>query len=105
LAAVGQPGLFDGALLAGNVMDFVLAGVRVKVLERVAAHLRPEGFLVVGCRTDRGFSPNELDHALPSCGLVLELRFSAWQLRPWQPDATFCVSILRRTAAPLSPAA
>lgn len=99
LAAMGEPEPFDGALIAGNVLDFVTDGARATVIERVAAHLREDGFLVVGCRTDRGFTPEDLDTALPHAGLVLEQRFATWDLRPWQPGGGFCVSVARRVAA------
>lgn len=95
LAAMGEPEPFDGALIAGNVMDFVTDGDRAAVVERVAAHLRRDAFLVVGGRADAGFSPADLDAALPDAGLVLEHRFATWDLRPWRADAPFCVSVAR----------
>jgi len=69
---------------------------RPAVIARIAAHLRPDGFLVVGSRTGREYTPEDLDSALPDAGLVLEHRFSTFDLRPWQPGADFCVSITRR---------
>jgi len=99
LAALGEPEPFDGALLAGNVMDFVTDGDRAMVLERVAAHLREDAFLVVGCRTTQAFTVEDLDAALPGAGLLLEQRFSTWDLRPWRADASFCVSVARRPRA------
>ncbi|WP_340540919.1 class I SAM-dependent methyltransferase [Nocardioides sp. GXZ039] len=96
LAASGQPEPFDGAFIAGNVMDFVTEADRATVIERVAAHLRADGFLVVGCRTSQGFTPADLDAALPVAGLTLEQRFATWDLRPWRADAEFCVSVARR---------
>lgn len=65
LAALGEAEKFDGALIVGNVMDFVTRQFRMTVLERVAAHLRPDAFGVIGCRTDRGFGADDLDTALP----------------------------------------
>ncbi|HEY0952376.1 class I SAM-dependent methyltransferase [Nocardioides sp.] len=96
LAALGEDEPFDGAMLVGNVMDFVPPEHRPAVIARIAAHLRPDGFLVVGSRTAREYTPEDLDAALPDAGLVLEHRFSTFDLRPWQPGAAFCVSILRR---------
>jgi SAM-dependent methyltransferase len=94
-AGIAEP--FDGALLAGNVMAFVTPADRARVVERVAAHLRGDGFLAVGCRTDQGFGADELDAALPGAGLRLEHRFTTWDLRPWRADAPFCVSIARKS--------
>ena len=93
-AGVAEP--FDGALLAGNVMDFVPAEHRAAALARVAAHVVPDGFVLLGCRVGRGFTPAELDALAPGAGLVLEQRFATWDLRPWRPDSHFSVSVLRR---------
>jgi len=96
LPASGEPEPFDGALIAGNVMDFIGPGHQSEAIRRVAAHLRVGGFLVIGCRVTRGFTPEDLDAALPSAGLRLEHRFATWDLAPWQADADFAVSVLRR---------
>ena len=85
-------------MIVGNVMDFVPPEHQASVIERLAAHLRPDAFLVVGSRVDRGFTPGVLDAALPGAGLTLEQRFSTYDLRPWRPDSGFCVSIARRPA-------
>lgn len=95
LAAQGQEEPFDGVLVAGNVMDFIGEGYRAEALRRLAAHVRTGGFMVVGCRVERGFTPGELDAALPGTGMVLEHRFATWDLRPFQPHSEFCVSVLR----------
>lgn len=104
LPARGEPQRFDGALLAGNVMDFIPAQHQAEALRRVAAHLVPDGFVVVGCRVGRGFTPADLDAATPAAGLRLEQRFATWDLRPWAPDSDFCVSVLRRRSATQEPA-
>ena len=96
LAAQGEPDAFDGALLAGNVMDFIPGLHRAEALLRVAAHVRPGGFVLLGCRTVRGFTPEELDALLPGTGLRLEHRFATWDLRPWRDGAPFAVTVLRR---------
>ena len=69
------------------------------VLAAVARHLRPGGFLVVGCRVVRGFTPADLDVTAGPAMLTLAQRFTTWDLRPWSPDAEFCVSVLRRNFA------
>lgn len=95
LPSLGEAEPFDGAMVVGNVMDFVTPEAQPRVIERLAAHLRPDGFLVVGCRLARGFTPDDLDAALPDAGLILEQRFATYDLRPWRADSTFCVSVLR----------
>lgn len=96
LPAQGEPEPFDGALLAGNVMDFIPADHQAEALRRVAGHVAPDGFVVIGCRVGRGFTPQDLDAASPGAGLRLEHRFATWDLRPWTARSDFCVSVLRR---------
>lgn len=86
----------DAAVLAGNVLVFVAPGSEVQVLSRVAAHVRPDGFVVTGFATDREYPVETFDRDCVAAGLVLEHRFSTWDLRPWQPDAGFAVTVLRR---------
>jgi hypothetical protein len=97
LGAVGEAEPFDGALLAGNVLDFLPVEHRGPALRGVAAHVAAGGFVLVGCRVTRGFTPTDLDDLLPPAGLRLEHRFATWDLKPWDQDATFSVSVLRRT--------
>ena len=96
LAALGEPEPFDGVLVAGNVMDFVAEPYRAQVVMRLAEALRPGGFVLLGGRATRGFTPQDLDATLPAAGLRLEQRFATWDLRPWTPGAPFCVSVLRK---------
>lgn len=92
----GEP--FDAAVLAGNVMTFVAPGTERAVLRHVAAHLRPDGVLVVGFGTDRGYPLADFDADTAAAGLHREHRFATWDLRPWHPDADFAVTVLRRPA-------
>jgi SAM-dependent methyltransferase len=96
LAAAGETEPFDAAVVAGNVMPFVAPGTEPVVLARIAAHLRGDGLLVVGFGLDRGYALAEFDAHAAAAGLVLEHRFATWDLRPWQPDAPFAVTVLRR---------
>ncbi|MFT4083834.1 MAG: class I SAM-dependent methyltransferase [Nocardioides sp.] len=96
LASHGEAEPFDGAFLVGNVLAFVTPEHRASVVRRVAAHLRPDGFLLVGCRTDQGVTADVLDAALADTDLRLEQRFATYDLRRWHADAGFCVSVARR---------
>lgn len=96
LAALGQPALFDAAVLAGNVLAFVAPATEGVVLARVAAHVRPDGVVVTGLGSDRGYPVDALAADAEAAGLVVEHRFATWELRPWQEDADFCVTVLRR---------
>ncbi|WP_327653158.1 class I SAM-dependent methyltransferase [Micromonospora aurantiaca] len=98
LAAQGEAEPFDAAVLAGNVMVFVAPGTERDVLARVAAHVHPDGLVVVGFGTDRGYPVADLDADAVAAGLRPEHRFATWDLRPWRDDADFAVSVLRRPA-------
>ncbi|MFI7213323.1 class I SAM-dependent methyltransferase [Micromonospora maritima] len=98
LPGQGEPEPFDAAVVAGNVMTFVAPGTEPVVLARIAAHVRPDGLVVVGFGTDRGYPVAELDADAVAAGLRLEHRFATWDLRPWRDDAEFAVTVLRRPA-------
>jgi SAM-dependent methyltransferase len=98
LPAQGEPEPFDAVVLAGNVLAFVAEGTEPLVLQRLGAHLRPDGFLVVGLGTDRGYPVDRLDADAAAAGLVREHRFATWDLRPWRDEADFAVSVFRRPA-------
>ncbi|KKJ94633.1 bifunctional 2-polyprenyl-6-hydroxyphenol methylase/3-demethylubiquinol 3-O-methyltransferase UbiG [Micromonospora sp. HK10] len=98
LPAQGEPEPFDAALIAGNVMVFVAPGTEPDVLARVAAHVRPDGLVVVGFDTGRGYPLADLDAHAAAAGLRLEHRFATWDLRPWHDDADWAVTVLRKPA-------
>ena len=94
LASMGEPEPFDAIVVAGNVLAFVAPDTEVQVLKRLAAHLVPGGFVIAGFHTER-YDIAEFDRHLAEAGFVLEHRFATWDLRPWQKDAEFAVSVLR----------
>ena len=96
LPSHGDPAPFDAAVMAGNVMLFVAEATEVQVLRRVAAHLRPDGFAVIGFAAGRGYELPDFDQHAAAAGLVAEQRFATWDLRPWRSDSPFSVSVLRR---------
>ena len=83
-------------MLAGNVMVFLAPGSERAVLERLAAHVRPDGVIVTGFATDREYTVTAFDADCAAAGLRLEHRFATWDLRPWHDDASWAVSVLRR---------
>jgi SAM-dependent methyltransferase len=95
LAAMGEPEPFDGAVLAGNVIVFVAPGSETAVLTRVGAHVRPEGFVVVGFHVDRHLTLDAFDEHVTGARLRVEHRFATWDLRAWHDRADFAVSVLR----------
>jgi 2-polyprenyl-3-methyl-5-hydroxy-6-metoxy-1,4-benzoquinol methylase len=98
LAAVGEPEPFDAAVLAGNVMVFLATGTEAAALRRVAAHVRPDGFVVTGFHVDRELTLDAFDRAVDEAGLRHEHRFATWDLRAWHDGADFAVTVLRTPA-------
>jgi len=94
LPALGYREPFDVVVAAGNVMAYVEAGTEVQVLTRLRLHLAAEGRAVIGFHTDR-YAIADFDEHLTLAGFVLEQRFATWNLRPWQEQAEFSVSVLR----------
>jgi SAM-dependent methyltransferase len=86
---------FDAAVIAGNVMVFVAPGSEAAVLTRVAAHVKPDGAVVVGFRLDLHYTLDAFDADLETAGLSVEQRFATWDLRPLTDDAAFAVTIAR----------
>ena len=89
---------FDAAVVAGNVLVFVAPGSERQVLARLAAHVRPDGFVVTGFATDRTYRLAAFDADCAAVGLSMEHRFATWDLRPWRDDAPWAVTVLRRPA-------
>lgn len=95
LPAMGEPEPFAAAVLAGNVMVFVAPGTEADVLRRVAAHVVPDGVIVVGFHTNRDLTLGHFDACGEEAGLRIEHRFATWDLRAWRDDADFAVTVLR----------
>ncbi len=94
LTSIGESELFDAAVLAGNVMAFVAIGSEIQVLSNVRAVLKPDGFAVVGFHTDCYEIPL-FDSHISAAGFILESRFATWDLRPWNSESDFTVTVLR----------
>lgn len=99
LPARGVPEPFDVIVSAGNVMTFLAASTRDEVLRRLAAHLRPNGRLVVGFGAGRGYEFSAFLADAGRAGLEPDLLLSTWDLRPWGEDSDFLVAVLARRAA------
>ena len=85
---------FDVIVSAGNVITFVKDASRGAVLSNLATMLAPDGRLVIGFGSGRGYSFDEFAADADSAGLQFELRLATWDLRPWTSDSDFMVAIL-----------
>lgn len=96
LARLDLGEVFDAVVAAGNVMVFLARGSEEVVVGRLAAHVAPDGILVLGFRTDRHVTPDDVEAAATRSGLHPEHRFATWDLRPWHDEADFVVLVCRR---------
>ncbi|HYH50942.1 MAG TPA: class I SAM-dependent methyltransferase [Acidimicrobiia bacterium] len=100
LSVLDLPGRrFDVIVLAGNVMIFVEPGTEGAVLQRLAAHLDPDGAIVAGFQlVPGGLTLERYDDLAAAAGLVLAERYATWDRHPWQPGGDYAVSVHRLTA-------
>jgi len=95
LPAAGVPEHFDAIVCAGNVMTFLAPSTRGAVLRRLRAHVADDGRAAIGFGADRGYPFDEFLSDAQEAGWAPDLLLSTWDLRPFSPDATFLVAILR----------
>lgn len=94
LPSRGENEPFDAIVVAGNVMTFLAPGSEVEVLRRLGAHLASGGRIVVGFGAGRGYALDDYRADVSAAGLVEDARFSTWDLRPFDAESDFCVSLL-----------
>ncbi|MEV5650959.1 class I SAM-dependent methyltransferase [Nocardia sp. NPDC052254] len=87
---------FDIIVCAGNVMTFLAPSTRAAVLAGFTRHLAPAGRAVVGFGADRGYEFPQFLADAEKAGLVLDLRLSTWDLRPFTDDSDFLVAVFSR---------
>ena len=95
LPAKGISEGFDVIVSAGNVMGFLAPSTRGEVLRRFAAHLAPNGRVIVGFGAGRGYEFAEFFADAEEAGLELDLALSTWNLHPFKADSDFLVAVLR----------
>ena len=96
LPAEGIAEPFDLIVSAGNVMTFLAPGTAPAVLERMREHLAPSGRIVVGFGAGRGYGFGTFFEDASMAGLVVQQRFSTWDLRPFDVESDFLVAVLGR---------
>jgi len=96
LPAEGIAEPFDLIVSAGNVMTFLAPGTAPAVLERMREHLAPNGRIVVGFGAGRGYGFGTFFEDASMAGLVVQQRFSTWDLRPFDVESDFLVAVLGR---------
>ena len=95
LAALDLPDRFDAIVCAGNVMAFAAPDTRVEILRRMRAHLAEGGRAVIGFGAGRGYPFDGFRADARAAGLVEDVLFATWDLRPFTAEAEFLVASLR----------
>lgn len=96
LPSAGIPDPFDLIVAAGNVMTFLDPLTRTASLGRLAAHLVSDGRLVVGFGSGRDYEFEDFVADANRVGLVADLMFSSWDMRPFDDASEFMVAVLSR---------
>ncbi len=86
---------FDAIVCAGNVMTFLAPSTRVRVLERLRAHVADIERAAIGFGAGRGYPFDEFLADAATAGWSPDLLLSTWDLRPFRGDSDFLVAILR----------
>lgn len=94
LSASGVDIGFDVVVCAGNVMGFLDPTTRRQVLANLRSVLAPGGRIVTGFGSGGHYPFGEFFHDVEQVGLVAELRFSTWDLRPFTAGSDFLVAVL-----------
>ena len=94
LRASGIDEGFDIVVCAGNVMGFLDPATRRQVLANLRSVLAPGGRIVTGFGSGGDYPFGEFFHDVEQVGLVAELRFSTWDLRPFTAGSEFLVAVL-----------
>jgi SAM-dependent methyltransferase len=85
---------FDIVVCAGNVMGFLDPTTRRRVLRNLGSVLRDDGRIATGFGSGGDYPFDEFLDDVEHVGLVTELRFSTWDLRPFTSDSDFLVAVL-----------
>ena len=98
LPAQGIEEPFDLIVSAGNVIAFLAPSTRTRVLERLRIHLAPEGRIVAGFGSGRGYEFEEFFADVSTAGLRVDLALESWDVRPFSAGSGFLVAVLSRSA-------
>ena len=94
--ALGESVPFDAiAWIASGILALALQD-RSEVFRRLALCCSPRGRIVVEYRSDAGYSYQQFRDDFLAAGLIPDVGFSGWDLRPYAVDAISTVVLLSR---------
>src|SRR5699024_6228205 len=89
-------GRFDVAFCAGNVLAFLDPASRRQTLGNIKSALKHGGRLVSGFGAGRGYDFDDFAEDIKTTGMFIDLKFSTWELHPFEADSDFLVLIAER---------
>lgn len=90
LETVALARTFDVIVMAGNVMIFLTPGTEGAVLNNMARHVRPGGWIIAGFQLIPGrLSIERYDELAADAGLVIHQRWSTWDGDPWHAGSDY----------------
>lgn len=97
LATLDLARTFDAVVLAGNVLLFVNPGTEGAVVDRMAAHLGPGGYLVAGFTlSPTGLGTARYDELAAGAGMALVARWATWERGAFDAGSDYAVSVHRK---------
>lgn len=90
---------FDIIAAAGNVVPCLAPDTERDVLANLVSLLVPDGRLVLGFKTDREYSLDQLAQDTAVLELEEVARFSDWQLGKWYDESDWISVILQRSGS------
>lgn len=95
---------FHCVVMAGNVVPYLADDTLPAVLERLASHLAPGGYLVAGFGLSGDSLPDRAavvdlrvyDRLAEAAGLSFINRYATWDRQPYAPGGSYAVSVHRR---------
>ena len=90
-------------MCAGNVFGFLDPATRQQVLANLRAVLAPGGRIVAGFGSGGDYPFDHFFDDVERVGLVIDLRLSTWDLRPFTADSEFLVAVLSSSPVAAAP--
>ncbi len=97
VATVDLGRTFALVVMAGDVPLFTPPGNRAALVAGCARHLEDGGVLVAGFQQDGRYPVTAYDEDCRAAGLLPDGRWATWSGEPFTPDATYAVSLHRRS--------
>ncbi len=94
---VRQRGPFDLIFSAGNVFPFIAVDQRAQAVAQLGSLLADDGRLLIGFGSGRGYPFSTFFSDVETAGLVVQSRFSSWDLQPFEAETSdFLVALCAR---------